>query len=352
MKKNQPLDAAGEAAGAGRGPDPRWNAKDMKHPPQRYDIIGDIHGHADTLRLLLEKLGYGAAAGVYRHAERQAVFVGDFIDRGPQIRETLQIVRAMVEAGSAHAVLGNHEFNAIRFHTRGPDGEPLRARNEKNVRQHSATLEQLAVPRPEEWEGWLEWFKGLPLCLDLGGLRVVHAAWCPRATAEAGARRFRDASFLMDSSTPGTPEHEAVKTLLNGPEVLLPEGVTFTDKEGHEHEDIRARWFGGGHGPGATYADAIFPPNDRAPALAIPHGRMDGVSIYPESEPVVVFGHYWMPPAEPAPVARNAACVDFSVAGKAGGQLSAYRWDGEAAIDPGKFVSVVREAGRGSLGAK
>lgn len=45
------------------------------------------------------------------------IFLGDFIDRGPKIRETLQIVRAMVDAGTALAVMGNHEYNAICFHS-------------------------------------------------------------------------------------------------------------------------------------------------------------------------------------------------------------------------------------------
>lgn len=57
-----------------------------------YDIIGDIHGHADELIRLLDKLGYKKSNGYYRHpvTERKAIFVGDFIDRGPKIRETLE----------------------------------------------------------------------------------------------------------------------------------------------------------------------------------------------------------------------------------------------------------------------
>jgi len=48
-----------------------------------YDLIGDIHGHADALERLLTKLGYAPRRGCYRHPERQAIFLGDFIDRGP-----------------------------------------------------------------------------------------------------------------------------------------------------------------------------------------------------------------------------------------------------------------------------
>mgnify|MGYP003341643738 CR=1 FL=1 len=70
-----------------------------------YDFIGDIHGHADQLITLLKKLGYRLQAGVYRHPERKVFFVGDYIDRGPQILETLQIVKAMVDADAAIAVV-------------------------------------------------------------------------------------------------------------------------------------------------------------------------------------------------------------------------------------------------------
>jgi hypothetical protein len=80
---------------------------------QGYDLVGDIHGHADALHRLLHKLDYTEVKGVFRHPQRDMIFVGDFIDRGPQQREVLRIARAMCEAGVASAVMGNHEFNAI-----------------------------------------------------------------------------------------------------------------------------------------------------------------------------------------------------------------------------------------------
>ena len=49
---------------------------------QGYDLVGDIHGHADPLHRLLEKLDYAEVEGVFRHPERKMIFVGDFIDRG------------------------------------------------------------------------------------------------------------------------------------------------------------------------------------------------------------------------------------------------------------------------------
>src|SRR5262245_18948201 len=83
-----------------------------------YDLIGDIHGHSDELVTLLEQLGYDRRQGHYSHPKRKAVLVGDFIDRGPQIREALCLVPPMVEQGAALAVMGNHEFNDVLPHTR------------------------------------------------------------------------------------------------------------------------------------------------------------------------------------------------------------------------------------------
>ncbi len=86
-----------------------------------YDIIGDIHGQADKLHALLAHMGYEDRGGAYRHPSRTAIFVGDFIDKGPQQVESVMIVRNMVRANTAQAVMGNHEFNAIAWHTPDPD---------------------------------------------------------------------------------------------------------------------------------------------------------------------------------------------------------------------------------------
>lgn len=91
---------------------------------KQWDIIGDNHGQAAKLEGLLAKLGYHETGGVYRHPDRRILFLGDYIDRGPSVRRVLQIVRAMVEAGEAVALAGNHEVNAVHYHTTGPAFQP------------------------------------------------------------------------------------------------------------------------------------------------------------------------------------------------------------------------------------
>ena len=64
-----------------------------------YDVIGDIHGHADKLKGLLTKLGYTLTKHdtlnlhYYQPPQgHRAMFIGDLMDRGPQEVESLEIV--------------------------------------------------------------------------------------------------------------------------------------------------------------------------------------------------------------------------------------------------------------------
>lgn len=107
-----------EVEGASIARQPLWNDKRSEHGP--FDIIGDIHGcHAELVELL-EKLDYrverteGGSDGlpyqVTPPSGRKAVFLGDLVDRGRGIVDTLKLVMAMCRAGVAHCVPGNHDI--------------------------------------------------------------------------------------------------------------------------------------------------------------------------------------------------------------------------------------------------
>jgi len=181
----------------------------MLDPARSYDLIGDVHGCAMTLEHLLDRLGYHKQGGVWRHPSRMAVFVGDIIDRGPRIREALHIVHDMVEAGQALCIMGNHEFNALGWVTPAPPGSGkqfVREHTKRHARLLQETLSQFE-DHPGDWHDFQQWFYELPLFVDAGRFRVVHACWDAglieplRALFPNGCV---DEHFLQASAVPGS----------------------------------------------------------------------------------------------------------------------------------------------------
>ncbi len=316
-----------------------------------YDIIGDIHGHAEALKALLRKLGYQENCGVWRHPSRQVIFVGDFIDAGPHQLETIGVVRRMVEEEAALAVMGNHELNAIAWYLPDPEspGEFLRPHNspkyrDKNRQQHEAFLDEV---NGEIHGQIVDWFLTLPLWLDLPGLRVVHACWhqpfmkhlkpwlapgdwLTRCVMPEACREPEDES-KKDNADPSV--FKAAEALTKGIEIPLPNGITFRDKYGHERSRVRVRWW---DSTADTYKTAAILDEDLRGQLPNEpihvHARVghDGGSP-------IFFGHYWLT-GKPQVLSEKVACVDYSIA--KGGKLAAYRWDGEEKLSSECFVSV------------
>ncbi|HVJ82339.1 MAG TPA: metallophosphoesterase [Planctomycetia bacterium] len=304
-----------------------------------YDLIGDIHGHAVELLQLLAALGYEEERGSYRHPERKAIFLGDFIDRGPKIRQVLEIARPMVEAGHALAVMGNHELNALAYHTedQASPGEYLRRRNLKNEKQHRATLDQLT---PLELQVYLGWFRTLPLWLDLEGLRAVHACWDVKAMDQIAEAHKElggtTTEFLYSACRKGNPLFAPVEVILKGKEGRLPDGASFEDKDGHNRTEIRTRWYMAPHGH--TYRTYALQSDEIACDLGLDAAVIAAAAPYPATAKPVFVGHYWLTAQRPEVLAGNVACIDYSVA--KGGFLCAYRWNGEKQLSNENFVWV------------
>ncbi|MBT8092425.1 MAG: metallophosphoesterase [Gammaproteobacteria bacterium] len=308
-----------------------------------YDLIGDIHGYSEPLLGLLDELGYRDVDGVYRHPKRKVIFLGDFIDRGPNQREVISIVRPMINEGAALSVMGNHEFNAIAWFTSDPDnpGEHLREHSDKHRRQHKVFLE--AYKDEDDYAELIEWFRTLPIWLDLPGLRIVHACWADLLMQALHVRYptlndYFDDKLLIRASREGELEHEAVETLLKGKEIELPHGHSFLDKDGHTRHAVRIRWFDANV---RTYQEAFLGPDTARTHIPEDPIGVDHLIQYSSSDPPVFIGHYWLDD-EPKCLAPNVACLDYSVAANTGGKLVAYRWDGEQELSDEKFEFVER----------
>ncbi len=318
-------------------------------PYSGYDIIGDVHGCANTLEKLLCKLGYQKDGDVFFHASRQAIFVGDIVDRGPHIREALQIVKSMVDAGAAQCVLGNHEYNALGYITPTPETEG--SRDQKYVRSHNKrhnrliaeTLMQFAS-YPEEWRMYLEWFRKLPVFLELPGFRVVHACWDSSMIEEFKRRDIDmvyDKSFIQESSNKSNFLGRFMDRLTRGTDITLPEGRTITSKDGYHRSLFRTKFWA--NNP-QTYQDVVFQPDPLPEDIAdqaLNDCEKEAMLSYSDKEPPVFVGHYWLQ-GRPRALRPNIACLDYSAVKY--GRLVAYRFDGESVLNDKKFEWVYVEA--------
>jgi protein phosphatase len=172
---------------------PLWNNRKSDVGP--FDIIGDVHGCADELEALLLSLGYAPdESGTFRHeAGRKAIFVGDLVDRGPRVTDTLRIAMAMVGAGTALAVPGNHDLKLVK---------KLRGRDVQVQHGLATTLEQLDQETPEFREQVAQFLDALVshYVLDAGKLVVAHAGMKAEMQGR-GSGKVRD--FALYGETTG-----------------------------------------------------------------------------------------------------------------------------------------------------
>lgn len=302
-----------------------------------YDFIGDIHGYADKLEALLKKMGYSLKNGAYAHPERKVLFVGDYIDRGAQIKETLRIVRSMVDSGNAIAIMGNHEYNAICFHFPETKAGHLRKHSIQNILQHIETLKQYQNMQSDYNEA-IDWFKTLPLFYETTEFRAVHACWDQNHINLIKGKLINDRltdELIYEAAIKNTQFHIAIEETLKGKEIKMPDGLHFIDKGGEYRTEMRIKWW---EDPYRTnYRAFSVEPLHHLPETPVDVSLIRNPGFYGENEPPVFFGHYWLK-GNPTLYKNNICCIDYSVAKE--GYLTAYRFDGEKVLDNAKLVYV------------
>jgi len=234
-------------------------------------IIGDVHGEIDALRALLQHLGVDTEA---TSSPRTLVFVGDFVDRGPDSVAVVELISRLIDRGIAVAVLGNHELNLLR--------QQHKSGNEWFWPAASEAQGELPQRRANEAEraAALALFASLPLVLERSDLQIVHA--CATAlsslpedgpvvdrcaenearirkqfSTEDLARAKAGKEALRTSTAPGwSPDIEAnslyeakvqndnpVKVATSGRETAVAAKVSFVDEGGHWRAVDRSAWW-------------------------------------------------------------------------------------------------------------
>ena len=172
---------------------PLWNNRKSERGP--FDIIGDVHGCCDELEELLQQLGYARNRDeAWSHPEgRRVIFVGDLVDRGPRIADTLKTVMLMSLAQSALCVPGNHDIKLKR---------KLEGREVTVSHGLDRTLAELDQETPEFRTAVRQFIDGLVshYVFDEGRLVVAHAGMKEEMQGR-GSAKVRD--FALFGETTG-----------------------------------------------------------------------------------------------------------------------------------------------------
>jgi hypothetical protein len=215
------------------------------------------------------------------------------------------------------------------------------------VREHTPRHERLLQQtfrqfenHPSDWHDFLDWFQQLPLFVDAGRFRLVHACWdgelIDALRADYPNGRI-DRDFVVASAVPGSFANRVFERLLRGTDMRLPQGLTLTSEEGFTRAYFRTKFW---EDDPQTYGDVVFQPDalpENVASLPLTPTDKGRLLQYGPDEPMLFVGHYWRR-GRPAPIRPNLACLDYSAVMY--GKLVAYRLDDETQIDPSKFVWV------------
>jgi protein phosphatase len=199
-----------EAAAAARiERTPLWCNRTGETGP--FDLIGDVHGCFDELSALLDGLGYAPDADAgRRHPDgRRAIFLGDLVDRGPDVVATVRLVHRMLAAGQALCVPGNHDAKLLRY---------LNGAQVKLQHGLAASVAQLDALPAADRAAWVADYRAmlerLPshLVLDGGQLVVAHAGM-PEVYQGRASGRVR--AFALYSDTTGEVDELGLPVRLN-----------------------------------------------------------------------------------------------------------------------------------------
>jgi serine/threonine protein phosphatase 1 len=153
--------------------------------------VGDIHGRLDLLEAILDRIEVDARAS--RHVTRRTlVFLGDYVDRGPDSRGVVdRVIGGLPQGFDTHFLKGNHEAILLNFldDARSLDNWLLNG-GDATMLSYGVDTERLArlgVPS-ETWrqafaaalpEAHLRFFKSLKLSVSFGDYLFVHAGVRP-----------------------------------------------------------------------------------------------------------------------------------------------------------------------------
>jgi len=133
--------------------------------------IGDIHGCADALNRLLDRITEHGAGKT-----RRLVFLGDYIDKGPEVARTVAIVRRLQEEApcAVTCLMGNRELALLQaMHDPRQAAAWIKSGGDRTLASYGVT--RIAdLPAAE-----LDWVAGLKTAHEDELRYYVHAGFRP-----------------------------------------------------------------------------------------------------------------------------------------------------------------------------
>lgn len=170
-------------------------------PFASYYAVGDIHGRADLLDMLLLRIEAHAAG---TPGPRALVLLGDYVDRGRESRAVLERLRIGLDGFTTIALKGNHEEMFLDM-LASPDEARWRLWAHNGGRATLASYGPLPETGPPD-ERWLRthvprhhlrFLEALELYHAAEGLLFVHAGILPGRPL--AAQKARDLLWIRDA---------------------------------------------------------------------------------------------------------------------------------------------------------
>ncbi len=128
-------------------------------------VIGDIHGCSKALRALVEAID--------PTAEDELVFLGDYIDRGPDSRDVIDQLIALRDRCNVVTLRGNHEIMLLGVALHNLDPDPwLRSGGQATVTSYGGSLDKIPADH-------LAFFQDLRPFYETSDAIFVHAGYQP-----------------------------------------------------------------------------------------------------------------------------------------------------------------------------
>jgi hypothetical protein len=302
-----------------------------------FDIVGDVHGNADLLVVLLQKLNYlDQQENIIIHPEkRQLIFCGDLINRGKNTPKVLDIVKSLYDSQQAIVMPGNHEFFSLFYHFYGKEDFVKPYISRKAILFFEHTNIQF-IGKEKEWEKHMNWFMELPLFFENDEFRVIHALWHDNYIDEIKQK--------FPKPTVGNIVKEIVDNqnldLLYKINILLRgKEIKFEKEErqslGLYYAKMRTKWWleDGEYSLDQYFMNVPSKSKNQLKSRLINHQSRHKGNL------PVFFGHYSLE-TKPYLISPQFCCLDFGIAN--GGPLIAYRYHGEKYLTEKSLMVVDR----------